>query len=130
MKNISHCSVSFLICGVLGIYTWFCHWIYCSHLLDFLLLMLRHRLWGTLQLRIQPNTLAEIFLSRFCIELRILLLRFLYVPPPFEGGNPDIGSLVQTTPALLVVCDRFMVVQTPSVQDWSESEASSDDPWN
>ena len=116
--------------GFLGFFSWLCNWIFCSYLLDFLLLMLRNHRWGTLQLRIQNNSLAEIFLSRFCSDLRILLFRFLYNPFPFHDGNPDIGHLVQTTPALLLVCDRFMVVQTPSVQDWSESEASSDDPWN
>ena len=95
----SNRSTSFILdSGFVGFFSWLCNWIFCSYLLDFLLLMLRNHRWGTLQLRIQNNSLAEIFLSRFCSDLRILLFRFLYNPFPFHDGNPDIGHLVQTTP--------------------------------
>ena len=45
-------------------------------------------------------------------EARIVILLFLYIPYPFVVPNQDIGHLIQACPG------------TPSVQDWTASEAT------
>ena len=58
--------------------------------------------------------------------IRQVILLFLYQPFPFTLGNDDLGHLVQVTPNFFLTCDTFMIVTTPSVEDWQQSSESED----
>ena len=84
-----------------------------------------------MQIRTAHPILSWIFSAR-SIEptlIRQLILLFLYQPFPHTLGNDDLGHLVQATPNFFLTCDTFMIVTTPSVQDWQESSESEADLW-
>lgn len=80
---------------------------------------------GRFQLTALDPNLAYVFAGGgFAVDIRHCALTFLYHPAGSSVGNSDLAALTPVAVAILVSCQPWIQVQTPSVADWC---SSSDD---